>query len=635
MLKNIFFSGNSNWVFPWSLIIHVFGFLIRYFLRFSGAKSVENGSILDDHCSKSEENSCENELENMGFDQIEEKEIPKLEGEVESVCNGSNTNKYQFFTRNSVCAFIEEPPPTIHFTVQEIFVISHDESSPKQYSLDQNDSSPEIDFSGFSLIHKINIHDDNCEGASKENEVIDSCVSNSDDFWATIHKYDSDFRVDYDQDNRRSSEEFVIDHDIDSPYTEIVPEFEIENDELSSEIVDEDCCVNMNMSELRESENEEMMEQRELIRQMKKEMRQLKISGLPTILEESESPRVEEDLRPLKIDERIRHKDRMEEIQTFYRRYLDKMRKLDILSQQTMYAIGLLQLKNQDLAMNKKLTVPVIKSLLAQNFWSNKLKKHEADPVQKLIRDLQRDLELAYVGQLCLSWEMLKWQHNKAEELHAHDPDGFRQHNQVAGEFQKFQVLLQRFIENEPFHQGPRVQHYVKSRCGLPALLQVPLIKDDPKVEWRRNEEDGISIRMLKEVIVASMRSFWDFLRADKDEVCAIPLIGIHGVQVILQDPSDADLLTEIRSSLQKKEKRLKDLVRSGNCLVKKFKKHQDQRLSNEMLIAQVELRLVSRVLSMPKLTTDQLLWCHKKLNKIDIIGRKIYLEYSFLLFPC
>lgn len=298
-----------------------------------------------------------------------------------------------------------------------------------------------------------------------------------------------------------------------------------------------------------------------------------------------------------------------------------------------MYAIGLLQLKHQDLALNKKVSVPVIKSLLAQNFWSNKLRKH--DPVQKLIRDLQRDLELVYVGQLCLSWEMLKWQHHKAEELQAHDPDGFRQHNQVAGEFQKFQVLLQRFTEDEPFHQGPRVQHYVKSRCGLPSLLQVPLIKDDPKSEWRRNGESGISVKMLKDAIGTSMRSFWDFLHADKDEVCAIPLMGIHGVQVVLQDPSDADLLAEIRSSLQKKEKRLKDLVRSGNCLVKKFKKHQDQKLSHETLVAQVELRLVSRVLSMPRLTSDQLLWCHKKLNKIDIIGRKIYLEYSFLLFPC
>lgn len=57
---------------------------------------------------------------------------------------------------------------------------------------------------------------------------------------------------------------------------------------------------------------------------------------------------------------------------------------------------------------------------------------------------------------------------------------------------------------------------------------------------------------MLKEVIGASMRAFWDFLHADKEEVCAIPLMGIHGVQVVLQDPSDTELLAEIRSSLQK-----------------------------------------------------------------------------------
>ncbi|XP_021722890.1 uncharacterized protein LOC110690381 [Chenopodium quinoa] len=481
-----------------------------------------------------------------------------------------------------------------------------------------------------------------------------------------------DIRVDYDHDSPSSTDGSPIDHinselddvhiglveqESDEPsYIELDPQSYLSSNHVEQHVAkdgdytdseddefDEERLKPSDLKDIDGSDNIEvdeqmgtdvLLEQKELIRQIKKEMRQLKISGLPTILEESESPRVEEDLRPLRIDERIGHKDRMDEIQTFYRRYLDKMRKLDILSQQTMYAIGLLQLKNQDLALNKKVSVPAIKSLLAQNFWSNKLRKH--DPVQKLIRDLQRDLELVYVGQLCLSWEMLKWQHHKAEELQAHDPDGFRQHNQVAGEFQKFQVLLQRFTEDEPFHQGPRVQHYVKSRCSLPSLLQVPLIKDDPKSDWRKNNDCGITVKMLKDAIGTSMRVFWDFLHGDKDEVCAIPLMGIHGVhQVILQDPSDADLLTEIRSSLQKKEKRLKDLVKSGNCLVKKFKKHQDQRISHETLVAQVELRLVSRVLSMPKLTSDQLLWCHKKLNKIDIIGRKIYLEYSFLLFPC
>ncbi|KNA22878.1 hypothetical protein SOVF_029860 [Spinacia oleracea] len=779
------FVRNSNWGFLWSLIVHAFGFIFRYFLRFFDVKSVGNVLILDDFGAKSDMGIVEN-CEKMGFEQIsEEIEVPKLESEVGNVCN-SSTSKYQFITGNSVCAYIEEPQ-IMNFTVQQMFVISHDEShsSPlRQESLDKDDSSFDVDFRGFSVDFDDNIisHDlgvvnfcsfehDDCGELSEEeeeevvekgetecsvliqgktegsvcdlsyeeqkllsfdhdeiiekeeidvekmdkivekNEIFDEIrpsVSDSDDFWASIYTYDGflgssnekfdsefddllfdkssiealdpatpigigDIRVDYDQDSPSSTDDFKIDHanselldDVDigiehegveSSYIELdlqsycssnnVKEQVAKDDEYSDSEDDEFDEERLNLNDLKELDgtkncevDEQMgtdvlLEQKELIRQMKKEMRQLKISGLPTILEESESPRVEEDLRPLRIDERIGHKDRMDEIQTFYRRYLDKMRKLDILSQQTMYSIGLLQLKNQDLALNKKVSVPVVKSLLAQNFWSNKLRKH--DPVQKLIRDLQRDLELVYVGQLCLSWEMLKWQHHKAEELQAHDPDGFRQHNQVAGEYQKFQVLLQRFTEDEPFHQGPRVQHFVKSRCSLPSLLQVPLIKDDPKSEWRRNGECGISVKMLKDTIGTSMNVFWDFLHADKDEVCAsaITLMGIHGVQVILQDPSDADLLTEIRSSLQKKEKRLKDLVRSGNCLVKKFKKHQDQRLSHETLVAQVELRLVSRVLSMPKLSSDQLLWCHKKLNKIDIIGRKIYLEHSFLLFPC
>lgn len=196
-------------------------------------------------------------------------------------------------------------------------------------------------------------------------------------------------------------------------------------------------------------------------------------------------------------------------------------------------------------------------------------------------------------------------------------------------------MLLQRFVEDEPFHHGPRVQHYVKSRCDLPNLLQVSLIRDDSRSEWRGKGEGGTSIGMLKEVIRATMCVFWEFLRADKDETPAWTQMGIHGVQFDLQDPSDTELLQEIRSSLQKKEKRLKDLGRSGNCIVKKFQKHQDHRLSHEMLMAQVELRLISRVLHIPRLTTDHLLWCHKKLSKVNLIGRKVYVESSFVLFPC
>ncbi|XP_074274587.1 uncharacterized protein LOC141598737 isoform X2 [Silene latifolia] len=494
---------------------------------------------------------------------------------------------------------------------------------------------------------------------------VHSSNANSDDFWSAIYEHDCVFgnhdeiMVDSEEYPLKSLDDSSIDrnssslddvsveseHDqeVDSSFIELDPhtvdEFS-DSDESDGECSTLDEMRRVDSSESCDEgevqvENDVLLEQKELIRQMKREMRQLKVSGLPTILEESESPRVEDDLRPLRIDERIRHKDRMDEIQIFYKRYLDKMRKLDISSQQTMYAIGLLQLKSQDqLDMNKKVSVPVMKSVLAQNFWSNKQRKHEADHVKKLIRDLKRELELVYVGQICNSWEILKWQYRKVEELQTHDPDGFRQYNQVAGEFQKFQVLLQRFTEDEPFHHGPRVQHYLKSRYAVSNLLQVPLIKDDSKNELRGDREGAISISMLKEVIMSSMRSFWDFIRTDKDEVHAITLMGIHGVHVDLQDPSDTDLLTETRSSLHKKEKRLKDLVRSGNCIVRKFQKHQESRLSPEMFLAQVELRLVSRVLNMSTLSTEQLLWCHKKMNKTNIIGRKVYIESSFLLFP-
>ena len=76
---------------------------------------------------------------------------------------------------------------------------------------------------------------------------------------------------------------------------------------------------------------------------------------------------------------------------------------------------------------------------------------------------------------------------------------------------------------------------------------------DDPKNERGKNGEDGISIKMLKEVIASSMCSYSEFVHADKIEACTFFLMGIHGLdQVILQHPSDTELLTEIRSILQK-----------------------------------------------------------------------------------
>ncbi|OMO82436.1 Ribosomal protein L34Ae [Corchorus olitorius] len=331
--------------------------------------------------------------------------------------------------------------------------------------------------------------------------------------------------------------------------------------------------------------------------------------GLPTILEESESPKMVQELGPLQINEKIDHKSHMAEIQKVYKSYSDKMKKLDILNSQTMHAISLLQLKDSvQSSTSGKSSAPTIKSLCSQNAWPFiKQRKHEADPATKLIRDLQKDFETVYVGQICLSWEILHWQFEKVKDLLECDSHGTRQFNQVAGEFQLFQVLVQRFLENEPFQARPRVENYVKNRSSVRHFLQVPVIKDDCSKKYKTGdgEEDAaVSIEMLTDTIEESMHVFWEFIKADKEESNAISKTP-QQAQVAPHDPIDLELLIDVRTDLQKKERRLKEIQRSSNCIIKKFQrqhKGNNNPLDQALFIAQVELKLVSRVLSMLKI---------------------------------
>ncbi|KAA8530361.1 hypothetical protein F0562_005070 [Nyssa sinensis] len=353
---------------------------------------------------------------------------------------------------------------------------------------------------------------------------------------------------------------------------------------------------------------ETLWEHQELIEQLKMELRKVRATGLPTILEESESSKIAEDLKPWKIDERFQHEDRMDELPKFYKSYRERMRKFDILNYQKMYAIGFLQLKDplQSISSQKP-SVPAITSLLSQNFSLCKRKKSETEPMVKFVKELQSDLEVVYVGQICLSWEFLHWQYGKALELWESDPRGICRYNEVAGEFQQFQVLMQRFIEDEPF-QGPRVQTYVKNRCVLRNLLQVPVIREDSskdrkKARRREKGDYAITSDILVEIMEESIRIFWRFVRADKD--CTT--LSQRGTQVELHDPADSELLMEVRKNLQKKEKKLKDLLRSGNCILRKFRKCQEENSDHVLyFFSQVDMKLVSRVLNMSRITTDQ-----------------------------
>ncbi|XP_024975322.1 uncharacterized protein LOC112513323 isoform X2 [Cynara cardunculus var. scolymus] len=401
-----------------------------------------------------------------------------------------------------------------------------------------------------------------------------------------------------------------------------------------SNVVDTD---KKNLSNDTTNKLESLWEHQELIEQLKMEIKKVRATGLPTILEEPGSPpKIMEELKPWKIEEVYQSGGgTMGEVHKFYKSYRERMRKFDIFNYQKMYAIGFLQLKDPlQSASSSKSSVSEITTLLSQSFATPKGKKHENDPTVKFIKELQSDLEVVYVGQMCLSWEILHWQYEKALDIWESDPRGVRRFNDIAGEFQQFQVLMQRFIEDEPF-QDPRIQNYVKNRCIFRNLLQVPVIREDPfksKKKARSEFVYDITSDMLIEILEESIRIFWRFVRADKYR---------RQTPVEFQKPEDSQIFMDLQKDLHKKEKKLKEQMRSGKCILKKMKRRcreeEEEEIEDEVVyfFCQVDMKLVSRVLQMSRLTSDQLMWCHNKLSKLSFANRKIHVEPSFLLFPC
>lgn len=90
------------------------------------------------------------------------------------------------------------------------------------------------------------------------------------------------------------------------------------------------------------------------------------------------------------------------------------------------------------------------------------------------------------------------------------------------------------------------------------------------------------------------------------------------------------------------KERKLKEVLKGGgNCVLRKLqRRHHDREDGSSCdqvlgFFSQVEMKLVRRVLNMSRLSTDQLAWCSTKLSRINFARRTIYVEPSFLLFPC
>lgn len=94
---------------------------------------------------------------------------------------------------------------------------------------------------------------------------------------------------------------------------------------------------------------------------------------------------------------------------------------------------------------------------------------------RRLIRSLESDFELVYVAQSCLSWEVLHYQYRKVEALLCSNSQNAAFYDNVIERFQKFQILLERFMEDERC-EGKRYWNYVQRRLTSSSLLQVPQV---------------------------------------------------------------------------------------------------------------------------------------------------------------
>ncbi|KAK7369981.1 hypothetical protein VNO80_12030 [Phaseolus coccineus] len=235
-----------------------------------------------------------------------------------------------------------------------------------------------------------------------------------------------------------------------------------------------------------------------------------------------------------------------------------------------------------------------------------------------------RELEAAYVGQICLTWEALSWNYKNFRSKHASRQD----HDTgcsatVAQQFQQFQVLLQRYIENEPYEHGRRPEIYARMRLLAPKLLLVPEYQ-----ELEEDQKDGgfhckISSASFLKIMEDGIKTFMNFLKNDKEKPCQILAAYFRRNQRGTVDPTLLRLM-------KKKRVKVKDLNHAGKCLRKrKLKVEKDM----DILMALTDLKVVSRVLRMNELSEEQLHWCEEKMSKVRIMEGKLQRDYSTPLF--
>ncbi|KAM1274798.1 hypothetical protein ACFX2I_024618 [Malus domestica] len=252
---------------------------------------------------------------------------------------------------------------------------------------------------------------------------------------------------------------------------------------------------------------------------------------------------------------------------------------------------------------------------------------NETEHLQPPDDDPYQDIETSYVGQICLSWEALHCQYTQLNQLIACQPENPNSYNHSAQQFQQFQVLLQRYIENEPFEEGHRAEIYARTQRLLPNLLRVPNIQG-PIQKGKEEEESDSSVHApdLIKIIETSILTFQLFLKMDKKKPSSV--LNLFGNQNQAATP-----LQQIQTSLQKKWMKLKELRKKRKGWKKKLWPQSQEDV--QLLFSLIDAKVLSRTLRMVRISKEQLFWCEEKMKKLDLVDGKLWRDLSPTLFPC
>ncbi|KAF2579320.1 hypothetical protein F2Q68_00003245 [Brassica cretica] len=302
-----------------------------------------------------------------------------------------------------------------------------------------------------------------------------------------------------------------------------------------------------------------------------------------------------------------------------YEKYCERMLFFDRLTSRQLKEIA--PSLSTPSASKKKLSSPFRCLSLKKTDVPDEEEEEEEEGIEQTTEtDPCQDLETAYVAQLCLTWEALHCQYTQLSHLISCQPEAVTCYNHTAQQFQQFLVLLQRYIENEPFEQhGSRAELYARGRNAMPRLLQAPKIQGLDKKEMEKDSDYMVLADDLIRIIESSILTFNVFLKMDKKKKNNSHLNSTTPLQLV-------------QSSIEKKRVKAKELSKKTKGLRKKSWPQTWEGV--QLLFAAIDIKLATRVVRMGRISKEQLLWCEEKMKKLSFSGGKLQRHPSPVLFP-